>query len=294
MKRTLLTSLVLLACISAGAQGILDRYSEPGVPKTVFIPKGSKAIGISGGYRSIKVGGENVLEGDGYAFLSMLNIGNGSFSKYNISPKFSFFISDDIAFGFSLDYSGFELETDLKMDLRNYGFLDELFGGVGNYKIASRKLKKDSWGISMKMAKYQSFFGSRTFGVFAEARLYGEISKFTSCPIEDLKTEEVRLDDYGEPYTVQVLTGETRYKTEQQRTSNAYGAGIRLAGGVAVKLRDNSSLTISIPLIGLTYGYTKQHKEDTNNKAYISQFNISRDFDFIAIQVGYTRYFTAK
>ena len=284
----------MLACISAQAQGILERYSEPGAPKTVFIPKGSKSIGISGGYRSIQVGGEDVLNGDGYAILSMLNIGNGQFQKYNIAPKISLFIADDVSLNFRLDYSGYLLETDLKLDLRNYGFLDELFGEEGNYTIASRRIKKDSWGFSVEMSKYQSFFGSKTFGVFGEIRLYGEMSRLTSCPIKEEIREETFIDDNGNPQTVEILTGETRYVTEQQRTSNAYGTGIKLAGGVAVKLRDNSALTVSIPLIGLTYGYTKQHKENTNNNAHISQFNISRDIDFVAIQIGYYRYFKAK
>ena len=293
MKRLFLTATILMAGIVASAQGILNRYSEPGSAGTVFIPKGNKAIGISGGYRSINVGGEDPASGDGYAILSMLNIGNGEFCKYNVSPSFSFFYADDLSLDVRLDYSGYKLETDLKLDLRKYDFLDELFGDEHNYTIASRSIKKNSWGLSLALRKYQSFFGSRTFGVFGELRLFGEYSKVTSCPTEDFVVETY-IDEDGDEMTRKIHSSETIYRRDQERVSNIYSTGLKLAAGVAVKLKDNSALTVSIPIIGATYGYTKQHKEDTGNNAHISQFNITRDIDFISIQIGYVRYFTAK
>ena len=293
MKRLFLTATILMAGIAASAQGILNRYSEPGSAGTVFIPKGNKAIGISGGYRSINVGGEDPASGDGYAILSMLNIGNGEFCKYNVSPSFSFFYADDLSLDVRLDYSGYKLETDLKLDLRKYDFLDELFGDEHNYTIASRSIKKNSWGLSLALRKYQSFFGSRTFGVFGELRLFGEYSKVTSCPTEDFVVETY-IDEDGDEMTRKIHSSETIYRRDQERVSNIYSTGLKLAAGVAVKLKDNSALTVSIPIIGATYGYTKQHKEDTDNNAHISQFNITRDIDFISIQIGYVRYFTAK
>lgn len=294
MKKLFFAATMLLAAVVSSAQGILDRYSEPGSAGTVFIPKGNKAIGISGGYRSINVGGEDPLSGDGYAILSMLNIGNGEFNKYNVSPSFSFFIADDLSLDVRLDYSGYKLETDLKLDLRKYNFLDELFGEEHNYTIASRSIKKNSWGVSMALRKYQSFFGSRTFGVFGELRLFGEYSKVTSCPTEDFVMETYIDEETGEEESRKVHTSETIYRRDQERVSNIFSTGLKLAAGVAVKLKDNSALTVSIPIIGATYGYTKQHKEDTDSNAHISQFNISRDIDFISIQIGYVRYFTAK
>ena len=293
MKRLFFTATIIMAGIAASAQGILNRYSEPGSAGTVFIPKGNKAIGISGGYRSINVGGEDPASGDGYAILSMLNIGNGEFCKYNVSPSFSFFYADDLSLDVRLDYSGYKLETDLKLDLRKYDFLDELFGDEHNYTIASRSIKKNSWGLSLALRKYQSFFGSRTFGVFGELRLFGEYSKVTSCPTEDFVVETY-IDEDGDEMTRKIHSSETIYRRDQERVSNIYSTGLKLAAGVAVKLKDNSALTVSIPIIGATYGYTKQHKEDTDNNAHISQFNITRDIDFISIQIGYVRYFTAK
>ena len=290
MKKLFLAVSMLFISASVSAGGLLDRYSDQGSNNEPFIPKGNKAVGILGGYRCITIGGENAQLGDGFAFLGILNIGNGHYDTYNISPSFSMFLADDLSLDFRIEYSGYSFESDLKLDLRSLGFLDDLFGGDANYKIASRYIKKDTWGISTALRKYQSFFGSRTFGVFGEVRLYGDISNKVSCPLEDI-TETLYIPDGDDVTEVEIPTGETRHVTEKERNNKGYSAGVRLAGGLAVKLRDNSALIVSVPLIGVSYSYTKQHKNDTDNNARLSQFNISRDIDFMAIQIGYVRYF---
>ena len=69
-----------------------------------------------------------------------------------------------------------------------------------------------------------------------------------------------------------------------------WSAGLKLGAGLCVKLRDNSAITLSIPLLGATYSYTSQHKVKTDSNAHLSQFNISRDIDYLAIQIGYSLY----
>lgn len=290
MRKLFLAVSMLLISAAAGAQGLLGRYSEPGVEKVPFITKGNKAVGISGGYRSYSIGGENAEMGDGFAFLTILNIGDGHFDSYSVSPSFSYFVADDLALDFRLEYSGYSLESDLKLDLRSLEFLDDLFGGSANYKIASRYMRKDSWGLSMALKKYQSFFGSKTFAVFGEMRMFGELYNIVSCPIQDVMVIETVETEDGEK-EIEIPTGETRHATEKERNNKGYEVGVRLAGGLAVKLRDNSALTVSFPLVGVTYSYSKQHKNDTDNNAHFSKFNLSRDIDFLAIQVGYVRYF---
>lgn len=283
MKKGLLIIMLFLA-VSANAQvGLLERFDDPVIGHTVFVPKGCKSLGISGSYRSIDVGGEK--QGDGYYILSLLNIGDGSFSTFEVSPSFSFFVDDDLALGFRIDYSGYKVNTDLKVDLRNFIpdyddlvsdiFEDSLRSDLDdllNLQISGRHLEHHAWGASFVARKYLSFFGSSTIGLFGESRLYGKIGRTTSYPFD------------SEGYANESKT----------RTTDSYQAGLKFAAGVAVRLSEGSTLTLSIPLVGATYSYSKQHKMNTGNDAYISSFNIARNVDFMGIQVGYSRYIDPK
>lgn len=292
MKKLFMTLLaaLLLSSPAIFAQSpinsILDRFVDQEKGRTVFLEKGHRAIGISGGYRSFNVGGEDPLSGDGYSILSLLNIGNGKFRMYNVSPSFSYFLADDLSLGIRLDYSGYLLDTDLKLDLR------DISEYLPNLQVTSRHYQSNVWGGSLSLRKYLSFFGSRTFGVFGEARLYGNYGRVVSCPLEDLMAETGEVDEYGEKVTVN--TGKTVQVTQKQRVSDAYGVGLKLAVGLCVKLRDNSAIVVSLPVVGVGYSFTKQFKNNTGNTARMSQFNISRELDYMSIQIGYTRYIKSK
>lgn len=289
MKRLVLLALCLLP-VSAMAQGILDRFTDPAKGHTVFIEKGNRALGISGSYRSFAAGTDGA---GGYSILSLLNIGDGGFKMYEVTPSFSYFIADDLSLGVRLDYDGYQLDTDLRANLGelfNFSGLletvdsmhedgetnlssDDLYD-ILNVSLSSRHMESNAWGASMALRKYMSFFGSKTFAVFGEVRLYGKYGRVESCPIDELG------------FMVE----------ERKRTSDVYSAGLKLGAGLCVKLRDNSALSIGIPIIGASYSYTKQHKETKSGptNAHLSQLNLSRDLDYLALQVGYTHYFTSK
>ena len=279
MKKILCIALCLLY-VNAMAQGILDRFNDPEKGAVVFIEKGNRALGISGGYRNFTAGGD--VMGDGYSVLSLLNIGTGKLATYNVSPSFSYFLADDLSLGVKLDYSGYTLNTDLRLDLRNIINLNGVaeddpdlkaeLNDILNLRISGRHMVRNAWGASLALRKYMSFFGSQTFGIFGEARLYGNYGRLVSCPLEE--------------------TG--ALVEEKLRTSNTFSTGLKIAAGVAVKLRDNSALSVSIPIIGASYSFTKQHKNNTGNNAHMSQFKVARDIDFLAIQVGYTHYIKSK
>lgn len=274
MKRFLCLALCLLS-VNALAQGILDRFNDPEKGKVVFIEQGHRALGISGGYRSFNASGD--VLGDGYSVLSLLNIGTGKLAIYNVSPSFSYFVADDLSLGFRFDYSGYTLNTDLRLDLRGAIKTDGLtddpdlkaeLNDLMNIRISNRHMVNNSWGGSLALRKYLSFFGSKTFAIFGEARLYGKYGRLVSCPIDEAGV----------------------YVNAKLRTSSSFSTGLKLAVGVIARIRDNSSLFVSIPVVGADYSYTKQHKNQTNNNAHLSQFKISRSIDFLAIQVGYTRF----
>lgn len=280
-----LAALLPLVASAQGIGGILDRFKDPEKGNSVFISKGHWSWGISGGYRSFAAAGDGV--GDGYSVLSLLNIGNGYLKMYNVSPNFSYFVADDLSLGLSLDYSGYAVDTDIRLDFRNIFDLEGMFGGFEdpedqdsledaaaalNVRISGRHMLRNAWGGSFKLRKYLSFFGSKTFAVFGEARLYGNYGQIESCPIDN----------------------DGIYVTGKARTSRAIAAGLKLGGGLCIRLRDNSAFTISIPLVGATYQYTIQHKNNTGNDAHMASFNVSRELDYLAFQVGYVHYISPK
>lgn len=288
MKRLLITLALAWMTICASAQSpiqnALSRFTDPEKGHTVFIEKGHYALGLSGGYRSFSAAGDGA--GNGYSILSILNIGDGKFAMYDVAPSFSYFLADDLSLGLRLDYSGYTLDTDIRANLNewiNLGFEEEaedpemaemqdMLKDALNVRISGRHMVKNAWGGSLALRKYLSFFGSKTFAVFGEARLYGNYGRILSCPIDKVGV----------------------YEEKKMRTSDIYSAGLKLGAGLCVKLRDNSALTIGIPIIGASYDYTRQHKAQGNNNAHLSQFSVSRDIDFMALQVGYTHYIRSK
>ena len=273
-------------------QNALTRFTDPEKGHTVFIDKGHYALGIAGSYHSFSAGGDGAV---GYSILSFLNIGNGRLALYEVTPSFSYFLADDLSLGVRLDYDGFTLDTDLRANLGElFNFsgiidmvnayseeegnegseLEEQLYDLMNLRISGRHMVYNSWGTSFALRKYMSFFGSKTFAVFGEARLYGKYGRMESCPIDKKGV----------------------FVESKMRTSDIYSVGLKMGAGLAVRLRDNSAITIGLPIVGVTYSYTRQHKETKSgaNDAHMSQFNISRDIDLMALQVGYTHYIRRK
>ncbi len=188
MKQILTIAFALL-CLSGYAQtqelGILDRFTDPAKGRTVFISKGHRAAGISGTYRYLNVGGEQ--DGDGYQILSMFNIGNGSLHYYSVAPSYSWFAADDFSLGIRLEYTGYTLDSDFKMDLRQVTGSDD---PDLNLQLMCRHMQSNSFGASFTARRYVSFFGSKMIAVFGEGRLYGKYGRVTSWPLHPLARQQ--------------------------------------------------------------------------------------------------------
>ncbi|MBQ7222093.1 MAG: hypothetical protein IJS02_01335 [Bacteroidales bacterium] len=267
MKKLFVAVLALLS-VSAFAQnhvGFLDKYQNPDKGHVVFLEKGNRAFGISASYRNFNANG--AYEGDGYSMLSIINIGNGNLNAWSVSPSFSIFVADDVSLGLSIDYSGYNVDTDLKLDLRDIIKTDD---PMFNVQVLNRHMLRHSVGISFAARRYLSFFGSETFGVFGEARLQGKYATTTSSP-----------------------RGENAYRV---RYSQSFGLALKMAAGLCVKLRDNSALTMSVPIVGINWQNTHQNKvwQKNASPAKMSSISVSRDVDLLGIQVGYVRYIGSK
>ena len=286
MKKSIIIVVAALVGLSANAQGLLDRFTDPEKGRTVFIEQGNHALGISGGYRSFRASGDEDANA-GYAFLTLLNIGDGRLQTWGVTPSFSVFVADDVSIGLSLDYNGYLLDTDLNLDFR------DIVSSVNpsmNVKISNRHYLSHSVGASFVVRRYLSFFGSKTFGVFGEGRLFANYTYTTSSP------RETKV-------------------ANRERMSRGFGVGVKLATGLAVKLRDGSALTLSVPIVGVGWNESTQIKntliirdqaayeanpndpaatEVSESSAHLSSFNASRDLDFLGIKFGYVRYIEPK
>lgn len=284
MKKLSLLFIALTVCFSAGAQSpikkIMERFDDPEKGHTVFIEKGARSVGISGSYRNFRAGG--YVDSDGFDVLSLLNMGAGEAHIWTVSPKFNWFLANDFALGVRLDYSGYWINTNLRLDLRDMvgkffektDMLDpntpegkEALEAL-NLTISNRHWHKHAGGASVSARKYLSFFGSKTFAVFGEGRLFGRYGVTTSYPVPDEGEEPAK-----------------------RRISRNIGVGLKGAVGLAVKLRDGSMITGCIPIVGMEYTLLLQDKKGAviQNDSRLSSFKIARDLDLIGIQIAYSR-----
>ncbi len=284
MKKLTLIFAAFVVCLSAQAQSpikkIVERFDDPEKGHTVFIEKGSRSVGISGSYRNFRAGG--YVSSDGFDVLSLLNMGSGEAHIWTVAPKFNWFLANDFSLGVRLDYSGYWINSNLRLDLREVvGQFFEKTNTVDpnteegkealaalNLTISNRHWHKHAGGVSVTARKYLSFFGSKTFAVFGEGRLFGRYGVTTSNPIVEDGEEIVKM-----------------------RISRNIDVGLKGAVGLAVKLRDGSMITGCIPIVGMEYSLMLQDKVGnvTTNDARLSSFRLARDLDLIGIQIAYSR-----
>lgn len=262
-----LCCLALLAILTFPAMGqkmLTDRFN-PDSDGKAFIAKGSRAIGIQGSFMHFDAGG--ALDGDGYQIMTMLNIGDGKLNSWRVAPKFAWFPANDVAIEAKLIYSGYALDTDINLDLRDVLKTDD---PTMNLQLSSRHMVNHSGGFAVACRRYVSFFGSKTFAVFGGVTLEGRYSSIYSSPREK--------------------------NPELYRISHSIIADLSLDGGLAVRLKDGSLISAGIPLVGLDYTYTFQnrHIEETVRKAHMSSFRFTRKANFLGVFFSYSRFITPK
>ncbi len=276
------------SCATVFAQDPLTRYlegrfdgSEDGA---AFVKKGSRSIGIKGGFRSFNASGDEATN-TGYALLSMLNVGNGQLKVWNVSPNIQYFLSNDLSLGVSLDYTGYAVSTDIRLDLRDIvnSSNEEL-----NLTLSNRAIQHHALGLSLVMRKYVPLFGSKYVAVFGEGRFQTSYGATSNQPLD--------VKDYN-----------------RERLSGALSVSLKAGGGLAVKLKNNNAITVSIPLFGIGYSYTSQEKTTTTmqettdasgatvkvpvtekSRSHMSNFNASRSLDLLGIQFGFVRFIEPK
>ena len=208
----MITLALVFTCASAFAQDPVTKYlegrfdgSEDGA---AFVKKGSRSIGIKGGFRSFNASGDESTN-TGYALLSMLNIGNGQLKVWNVSPNIQYFLSNDLSLGVSLDYTGYAVNTDIRLDLRD---IVNSSNESLNLTLSNRAIQHHALGLSLVMRKYVPLFGSKYVAVFAEGRLQTSYGGTNNKPLD--------AKDYN-----------------RERVSGVFSVALKAGGGLAIKLK---------------------------------------------------------
>jgi len=287
-KQILMVVALVFTCATTFAQDPVTRYLEERFDGSqdgkAFVKKGSRSIGIKGGFRSFNASGDEATN-TGYALLSMLNVGNGQLKVWNVSPSIQYFLSNDLSLGASLDYTGYAVSTDIRLDLRDIvnSSNEEL-----NLTLSNRAIQHHALGLSLVMRKYVPLFGSKYVAVFGEGRFQTSYGATSNQPLD--------VKDYN-----------------RERLSGALSVSLKAGGGLAVKLKNNNAITVSIPLFGIGYSYTSQEKTTTTmqettdasgatvkvpvtekSRSHMSNFNASRSLDLLGIQFGFVRFIEPK
>lgn len=301
IMKKILTLVFVMAGLQAYAQspiaGILNRFTDPEKGHVVFIEKGSRALGIKGSYSYFNADG--YVSGDGYSILSLLNVGDSHLNIWSVTPKFSWFVADDVSLGINLEYSGYHADTDINLDFRElvpklYEWLDGE-SEIANVSLSSRHMVHHSGGLGFSARKYLSFFGSRTLGIFGEGRFFAKYGNTFSSPRDETSLGKTRISQ-----TAQV--------------------GVQIAAGVALRLKDNSAITVSVPIFGVAWNgswqdQTRRYKtaydadgnkvvDGAGNPVYhvvevpgggrLSYVNAARKVDFLGVQIAYNHFIQPK
>ena len=156
MKKVLF--LALLVVLSTGE--LMAKRIDRGLgnPKSVYIPKGTVAIGAAGGYNRFNANSENLTTGASLAGL-VTNL-NGNAAIWDVSLNGYWFFQKNMALGVRLGYSNVSADVNnLKvlstLEFSNKHVVNSLFTGAIAYRA------------------YIPLFNSKVVALFGETRLSG-------------------------------------------------------------------------------------------------------------------------
>ncbi len=179
MKRIFLTTVLLLLAVSeikAFDRGL-------GNPKSVFIPKGSVAVSLSGGYNNWKANGESNEQG--VLLAGLVSEVNGNVSLMNVSAAVSWFCADNLSLGARFGYGNTGL------DLNHMEMLSLL-------QLSNRHIARETYTASVALRQYLPLFNSRIFALFFEGRLSGGFGYNKSFAV----TERGKEGSYSDLYNL--------------------------------------------------------------------------------------------
>jgi len=156
MKKVLL--LALLVVIGSGE--LMAKRIDRGLgnPKSVYIPKGTVAIGAAGGYNRFNANGENLTSGASLAGL-VTNL-NGNAALWDVSASCFWFFQKNMALGVRLGYNN------VSADVNNLKVLSTL-------EFSNKHIVNSMFNGAIAYRAYIPLFNSKVVALFGETRLTG-------------------------------------------------------------------------------------------------------------------------
>ena len=155
MKRKLLLT-VLLAFVTAAGLSAIDRGL--GNPGTVYIPKGTVGLSLSGGYNSWKATGEDLDKG--VILAGLIDEVNGNVALTKASAGASWFFADNWSLGMRF---GFAHED---IDVNNLALLSLI-------NLSNKHIRRETYTGALAVRNYVPLFDSKVLALFFEGRLTG-------------------------------------------------------------------------------------------------------------------------
>ena len=153
-KHFLLT--ILMAALGAAPLSAIDRGL--GDPKSVFIPRGTVSVSLTGGYNSWKATGEDLTRG--VTLAGVIDDVNGHVNLASVGAGLSWFVADNLSLGARVGY----LQRDI--DINNLEML-------GLVNLTDKHFRRETFTGSLSVRKYLPLFDSKVFALFFEGRLTG-------------------------------------------------------------------------------------------------------------------------
>lgn len=210
-----------------------------GMSRSVFVPKGTIAGGISFSYNTYEVGVGGSDDVGFKALFGLLSGINGSVVTGGVSPHVSYFLVDNLAVGgrFNFKRSKFNIGSanisvsDLTLGIQNIGYMKDAYSGA-------------------LFARYFIPFGtSRRFAMFAELAASGGYAQ----------AQSYQLQDDGNGGTEKIGTYQDIYDFE-----------IGVIPGLCAFVTDNIALEVSVGLVGLNYQKVNQVTNQVEKSTMVS------------------------
>ena len=156
IRRTLLFLAVQVLCLGISAQkrGMSN-------PDAVFIEQGTKSIGLSFGYDSWDVSGDN-----GFLLLGIVDDAEGYVRQSDVSAQGAWFVKDNLSLGLKVGY------VDTRFSIDSTKILNVLF--------PDRHITRQTFDGALTGRGYLPLFDGKVIAMFCEGRLSGSVGYYKS------------------------------------------------------------------------------------------------------------------
>ena len=176
------TAILLLVSVLAGTASLSAFDRGLGDPKSVYIPRGTVAASLSGGYNSLSATGESDIKGVNLAGL--VTDVNGAVTLYNVNAGLAWFVRDNLSIGARFGYGNTILD-------------DNNLSLLGLINLTNKHIRRETYAAALAVRGYMPLFDSRVFALFFEGRLSGSLGYNKSYEVTDRGKEGSYSDLYS-------------------------------------------------------------------------------------------------